>query len=107
MKTKNLHWKVFGHDFNKNEIIDYDVFSHIGFVEDLKKADRKAKSDKEFLDEVERSLQYYFWTKAEHEVLVKGLFDDKNESQIKIDVFGQIQMNWDRFAEYLLANRKR
>ena len=105
METKNLHWKVFEHDFNKNEIIGYDVFSHIGFVEDLKKADRKAKSDKEFLTEAENLLQYYFWAKAEHEILVKGLFDNKNESQIKIDVFDQIQMNWDRFAEYLLANR--
>lgn len=107
MKTKNLHWKVLRHDFNKNEIVGYDIFSHAGFVEDLKKAARKAKSDKEFLDEVESSLQYYFWSKAEHEIFVKGMFDDKNESQIKIDVFGQIQMNWDRFAEYLLANRKR
>lgn len=105
MKTKNLHWNVLNHDFNRNEIVKYDIFSHAGFVKDLKKADRKAKSDKEFLDEVKRSLQYYFWAKAEHEVLVKGLFDHKNESLLKIDVFVQIKMNWDRFAEYLLANR--
>jgi len=105
MKTKNLHWKVFGHDFNKNEIVDYDVFSHAGFVDDLKKADRKAKTDEEFLKEVDLSLRHYFWAKAEHEVLVKGLFDNENKSQTKIDVYSQIKMNWDRFVDYLLANR--
>ena len=106
MKTKNMHWIVFEHDFNKNKIVHYDIFSHYGFAEDVKKADKKFERDAEFLDEVERSLQYYFWAKAEHEILIKGLFDKNDESQVKIDVFEQVEMNWERFAEYLLANRK-
>lgn len=107
MKTKNLHWNVFGHDFNKNEIVSYDIFSHSGFVSDLKKAASKKHSDVEFLNEVDRSLRYYFWAKSEHEIFIKGLFDHDDKSQIKIDAYEQIKMNQDRFAEYLLSNRKK
>ena len=102
MKTKNLHWNVLGHDFNKDEIVNYDIFSHVGFVADLKAADRKFKDNAEFLDEVDRSLQYYFWAKAEHEILVKGLFGN---NQIKLDAYAQINANWNQFAEYLLTHR--
>ena len=107
MKLSQMHWNVLRHDFNKNVIYRYDVFSHIGFVEDVKKADKKHKEDKEFLDAVKRSIRYYFWAKAEHEILVQGLFDKKNESLVKIDISEQIEMNWDRFSEYLLSNRKK
>lgn len=105
MKTKNLHWNVFNHDFNKDKIVSYDIFSHLGFVADFKKADKRAKNNDEFLDEVEHLLQYYFWAKAEHEILVKGLFDNENKSQVKIDVYAQIKLNWNTFTQYLLANR--
>lgn len=111
MKTKNLHWNVLNHDFNRNEIVEYDIFSHAGFVEDLKKADRSNRkltrqtNDENFLKEVDRILHYYFWAKAEHEILVKGLFDNDNKSQVKIDAYTQIKLNWDAFAQYLLECR--
>lgn len=105
MKTKNLHWNVLNHDFNRNEIVEYDIFSHLGFVEAVKSANRKFKDNESFLDEIDNALRYYFWAKAEHEILVKGLFDNDSKSQVKIDAYAQIKMNWDAFAQYLLANR--
>lgn len=105
MKIKSLHWKVLSHDFNKDEIIDYDIFSHAGFVEVVKSANRKFKDNESFLDEIDNALRYYFWAKAEHEILVKGLFNNDSKSQVKIDAYAQIKMNWDVFAQYLLANR--
>lgn len=102
MKIKSLHWKVLSHDFNKDEIIDYDIFSHAGFVEAVKSANRKFKDNESFLDEIDNALRYYFWAKAEHEILVSGLF---GKNQAKIDVYGQVKMNWEAFGKYLLSNR--
>ena len=108
MKTKNLHWLVFAEDFNAQRIIQYDVFSHIGFVKDLQTAARVYAdgviTQSEFLNLVHDSLRYFFWAKCEHEILVTGLFDHDGREAAKIDVFTQIDMNWDRFAEYLIAN---
>ena len=105
MRIKNLHWNVFIEDFNARKIIPYDIFKHRGFSEDLKAANRKFKNNKDFLEEVEALLQYYFWSKCEYEVIVGSLFANGNSS--KIDAFDQIKMNWDRFADYLLENRKK
>lgn len=105
MKTKKLHWNVLNHDFNRNEIVEYDIFSHAGFLEAVNSANRKFKNDEDFLDEIDNALRYYFWAKAEHEILVKGLFDNDSKSQVKIDTYAQIKLNWDAFAQYLLANR--
>ena len=55
-----------------------------------------------YLDEVDNALRYYFWAKAEHEILVSGLF---GKNQAKIDVYGQVKMNWEAFGKYLLSNR--
>ena len=105
MRIKNLHWYVFEEDFNHRKIIKYDIFRHGSFAEDLKKANRMFKADKDFLDEVERLLHYYFWAKCEHEVLIGSPF--KGTNPVKIDVWDQIEMNWDHFSKYLLENRKK
>lgn len=111
MKRTNLsklHWNVIAEDFNARKIVPYDVFTHGSFLADLRKAVKAYKDGvitlDEFLDKVRQSLVYFFWAKAEHEVLVDGLFDHDGSEQLKVDVYAQIKMNWDRFTEYLLAN---
>ena len=106
MKSTKLHWYAFIEDFNSRKIELYDIFTHAGFLKDLKDLNKKIADEKEFLTEVKRSLCYYFWAKCEYEVLIGSLFSSTEARMRKIDVYEQIIANWDVFAEYLLAHRE-
>lgn len=48
---------------------------------------------------------YYFWSKSQYEVLILpwvGKADD-----IKIDIYDQVMMNWDKFSEYVWTNKEK
>ena len=104
-KTKPLEWYVWVGNFNKKQIERYNVFNHFRFYEDLQKHYRKIKDRDQFLEAVRKDLMYYYWSKAEWEVVIRRWIQ-KDEGEIKIDVYEQVMMNWDRFSEYLWENRK-
>lgn len=105
MSTK-LTWNVIYEDFNKREIKTINIF-YGGFLEDCKKAYKKHKDDPDaFFKEVQTSLMYYFWSKCEFELVATSLFSRENFKEVKFDVYDQIQLNWNRFCEYLWAHRK-
>lgn len=44
-------------------------------------------------------MKYYFWSKCEWEIIIcpwVGKADD-----IKIDVYDQLMLNWDKFVDYV------
>lgn len=124
--NKNLKWIVYGDDFNSREIVKYNIFDHMSFVEDVYKIKKKFKNDFEsFSKEVKRSLMYYFWSKCEYEVIItdwptsfvtqKSIEDIKEtpsgrvdgvqlEKGIKVDIYDQVGLNWDAFINYLWNN---
>lgn len=105
-----LCWNVFNENFNRKEIEVINVFEHTSFYEDCKKAARKYKDDREkFLDEVRRSLMYYYWSKCEWEIILTSWPPPREGREFrdkKVDVFEQIRINWDIFCEYIWNNRK-
>ena len=105
-----LEWNVYVGNFNAKKIETHNVFHHTGFVEDCRKAAKKFKDDKAaFAEEVRLSLMYYYWTKCEWEVIISHWPPMKGKGwdyALKIDVYGQVMMNWDRFIDYLWENRK-
>ena len=97
---EDMEWKVFYEDFNGKEIEQYNVFDHYSFMEDIKDAYKKYKHDfGAFSEEVRRSLQYYFWSKCEWEVIISA-WPERAGVESKIDVYDQITMNWDKFIKY-------
>lgn len=55
----------------------------------------------DFLEERLRSeCMYYFWSKCEYEVVIQGWPNKDNEK--KIDVFEQLEANWNIFKEIAL-----
>ena len=133
-ETKKLVWNVFEEDWNGKRIRVYNVFDHGRFFNDLIKIKRKYKEFDEFAEEVRRSLQYYFWSKSEWEIIltdwpphVDGEEIDRlvkeREERInrwgnfhltdvrlyvaeKVDVFDQVMLNWDNFIKYIWENKK-
>lgn len=118
-------WNVFRHDFNRGEIKVWNVFEHGSFSRDVEEllSDSSYKSYEDFSERLRRIAQYYFWCKSEHEVVITSLipyidnkeFDRLNaerekhrylhyvnlEVNEKIDIYDQLQLNWDIFAKYV------
>ena len=107
MRKKNvkLEWYVLEHDFNSKNIINYNVLAHID-IDDLHKRVVKKKEIKN-VEELKVFLRnkmfYHFGSRAEHEIMVGGLFSNEEEYE-KIDAFRQIEMNLDQMTDYV--NRK-
>lgn len=66
-----LCWNVYIGDFNKREIIKYNIFDNWAFYDACLKAKRKFKDDKEgFAKEVKSWLSYLFCAKCEWEIIL-------------------------------------
>lgn len=102
-----LQWNVFYHRFGSDELEAFNLFNHSGFVNDVREATRKYPEKEMFLEEVRKSLMYYFWSKCEYEVLIcPWPFHHERDRAKKIDVYWQVLLNWNVFSEYVWANRE-
>lgn len=50
-------------------------------------------------------LMYYYWSKCEWEIILSHWSEHKDGPSYKIDVFDQIELNWDRFCDYVWEHR--
>ncbi len=108
-----LEWNVFIESINEKKIKEYNVFNNTAFLDDCKKAFRKyGKTEEtrdELVDSIRTSAMYYYWCKCEWEVIITGWPPQREDSgfrEKKVDVFSQLSLNWNRFIEYCIANKK-
>lgn len=103
-RTKKLQYYVFRYDWNKKDLVRVNILNEY-FIEELKKDIKRWKvTTKEQLKERLISLfKYYYWGKAEHEVLVTDLFpkdyEDFCNQAVKIDIWYQIEPNIDLITD--------
>ena len=108
-RNKNLEWYAFEYDWNNKGLIRTNVLGE-RFVEDILKRIKRDKIDtyEKLKEGIKRELMYYYWSKAEHEVMVTDLFprnyEDFQEQAVKIDVWYQLEPNLDRIVEYVIKN---
>ena len=122
---KVLEWNVFRYDCNTKKIVTYNVFNHSSFLANV----QKLRKDKDtFSEQLRREVQYYFWSKSEHEIVIASwpVYISKDEYEritkeltaienrdrgfrvvnvsptvgSKIDIYEQLMLNWDNFVEY-------
>ncbi len=99
---RDMHWFVIVEDFNGKRIVDYDIFEHGSFAEDVRKAYKKHRTDFDaFSEEVRKSLAYYFWSKCEWEVVISSWPPSDRVPKRKVDAYGQVRLNWDVFIRYV------
>ena len=101
-----MQWNVFFHNYNTNEIEPYNIFKHSCFRHEVKQLIKKYKDKDEFIDQLKRELAYYFWSKCEWEVIISPWVGRKEPCKEKIDVYDQVMLNWDIFANYVWDNKK-
>ena len=97
-KKAKLEYYVLNFDFNGRKIINYNVLSN--WEDAIRKMKKKSNSYEEFKELLMREFKYRYWGKAEYEIIAAGLmFQD--ESAVKIDVWSQIEPNFNIIADYI------
>ena len=125
-----MKWNVYRHNMNKKEIEVYNIFDHYSFCERVKEHLEKCTDKEEFAGRLMSSLCYYFWAKAEHEVVITSWtphikmeeldrLNTEREKHIKdwnsepyslyvepdvfkkVDIYEQVMNNWEVFLEYV------
>ena len=116
-------WNVYAHDINRGEIRVWNVFKHGLFNRDVEKLLKEDLTYEDFSKRLKRETMYYFWSKAEYEVVITSWaphIDNKELDRLnaerekysqyrlhnvnldvgeKIDIYDQLLLNWEQFAE--------
>lgn len=93
-----LEWNVLYYNFNSDKIEKLNIFNS-NFIDEL---DETVTNNRESLKEyIKNWARYNYWSRAEYEIIVGGLFE--NCKKEKIDIYKQIEMNLDRITDYVLA----
>lgn len=101
-----LKWYVYLENFNSRSIVTYNVFEHFNFYQDVKETIRQIENKQIFSEKIKRIAKYYFWSKCEYEILITSWIAHNNFKDEKIDVYDQLELNWDRFIDYIWVNKK-
>lgn len=100
MIMKRMTWNVYRQDLNVDRFEVYNIFKHHSFCKSVEKLIRSKMLDREeFAEAVRKELMYYFWSKSEYELILKNWL--AGDIEMKIDIYDQVRLNWDRFIDYL------
>lgn len=130
-----LKWTVYRYDINKREIVEFNIFDHWRFEEDVKKDLRRCKAKEEFAEKLKNHLMYYFWSKCEYEIVITSWVPYITKSELdrlnserektlkeygrepgslyvnpdvgeKIDIYEQVKLNWSVFVDYVWSHKR-
>lgn len=97
---KNLEYYALVWDNNKKEVIPVNIFQNIRIQQDLNRICSKKLSKEEFKEEFKSALKSTYWSRVEYELNVSEVFS-KDEKYQKIDVWTQLEPNFDNLVDYL------
>ena len=102
-----MKWDVLIYDGGL--IRPYNIFDNTRFTDAVTAVlhDPEAQSlDREKLSEIiESTLRWQFWSRCEYECIVSSWPPVEYDPQVKLDVFTQVKINWDRFMDYIMVWR--
>lgn len=97
-----MEWYVLLHSFNKDKMISYNIFNNSKLNEELEELKKKFISKEIFISELDRTLRWCFWSKAEYEIMAGDLFEKDLDKYEKIDVYQQLKPNLNALADYII-----
>ena len=130
-----LKWMAYRYDTNKRKIVEFNIFNHSGFTEDVKKDLKNCSAKEDFVEKLKNHLMYYFLSKAQYEIILTSLIPSITMSEInrinterekiireynrepyrlyvnldvaeKIDIASQVMLNWDAFVDYVWSYKR-
>lgn len=96
-----MKWYVYYYNVNHKVIEKYNIFDHGGFRQDIENIFKNEYSRDDFNKELETSLLFYFWSKAEWEILLLPWVGGSPDDKMKIYAYDQIMINFDHFSDYV------
>lgn len=99
-----LEWYVLRDDFNSREVKRYNCLAN--WEDKIKKARKQCKTREELRTWLRKQFMYYYWSKAEHEIQVAGLFAKHENEFKKIDIWYQLELNLDTITDYIILKLK-
>lgn len=93
-------FNVWRYNINNRQMEKFNVFKHSGFYRQCMKAYKKFDKDKDykkFSEQLKIEAKYFYWSRAEHEIIIKAWVGGNGDEEEKIDIYEQIDMNWDLF----------
>lgn len=96
-------------DHNRQVISDYDILRYR--EKEIRKLKKKCATRAEFAEELRKEFMWYYWSKAEHELIISRTEDGRilltpwcgcrDEEKATIDVTDDYsQLDWGAFADY-------
>lgn len=98
-------WNVYRYSPTAKKVITFNVFDHCGFKMDAENALRKCKTKEELATMVKSSLFYYFCSKYEWEIILSPYTLSLDKTDVKVDVYSQIMINWEHFINYIWSHK--
>lgn len=100
-----MEWNVYVYNVNKQKMEKFNIFNHHTFVAYIVEAIKEGLNKELFEKRLQSELRYYFWSKAEWEIIVAPWVGNKNPDEVKVDVCHQVMMNWPIFLDYVWNHR--
>lgn len=101
---KLLTWNVFHYNFNLKKIEKMNIF-YGGFLKDVENILVEDMNRKDFDERLNTSLLYYYWSKCEHEIVIKPWVGD-DSVEYKTDIYTQVILNWKQFSDYVWSFKR-
>lgn len=100
-----MEWNVYYYDINKQIITTFNIFRHWGFKTEVQEYLHMYDDKLKFAESVRIALSYYFRSKAEYEVLISPWIGGNLDNGMKVDIYSQIILNWDKFIDYIWSGK--
>lgn len=101
---ENLEWYVLNYDFNRKKVENFNIFRSCRFVDGVKELLDNYITFDDFIEKLEKQLQYSFWSKREYEISVSDAFETDLDKYEKIDIYFQVKPNVKILAKYIIDN---
>lgn len=93
-----MEYNVYYHSFNGDKIETFNVLREDGYIMNRIKEYRKIDmSREEFVEELRLDCFRMYCSRSEYEVVISAWVGGKAAE--KIDVYGQLRMNWNVFSD--------
>lgn len=97
-----MEWYVYIYDINSRTMRKHNVLA--GREETIRRYKKESKSIEEFSKLLRSEMMAYYWSRCEWEILISNWCGGDRSEEKKIDVFDQLQLNWDVFVWYCWNN---
>ena len=101
---ENLEWYVLNYNFNEKKVENFNIFRSCRLVDGVKELLNNYITFEDFVEKLEKQLQYVFWSKREYEISVSDAFETDLNKYEKIDVYSQVKPNVRILAKYIIDN---